>query len=153
MSAISTSVKKFFFEAVSAFLGLRSAGMLVLGIHECLLCCEVFNVEPHHSSIHINSTQSFGGLIVLSCGADRRTTCCLHSSHRDPDTHVPETDFDGAFGQRGSCCMSLRSRRKVPSSIGANETWRVVIVWPELPLTLHEVQPFIRLAVHTRQQE
>ena len=55
--------KKFFFEAVSAFLGLPSAGMLVLGIHECLLCCEVFNVEPHHSSIHVNSTQSFGGLI------------------------------------------------------------------------------------------
>ena len=70
MSTISTSVSRtsgrsFSFEAVSAFLGLPSAGMLILGIHECLLCSEVFNVEPHHSGIHINSTQSFGGLICF----------------------------------------------------------------------------------------
>ena len=39
---------------------------------------------------------------MLSCSAGQHTTCCIHSSHRDPDTHVPEMDFDGASGQRGS---------------------------------------------------
>ena len=39
---------------------------------------------------------------MLSCSADQRTNCCIPSSHRDSDTHVPETEFDGAFGQRGS---------------------------------------------------
>ena len=43
--------KEFFFEAISALLGLPSAGMLFLGIHECLLCSEVLNVEPHHSGL------------------------------------------------------------------------------------------------------
>ena len=38
---------------------------------------------------------------MISCGADQHTTCCIHSSHHDPDTHVPEMDFDGASGQRG----------------------------------------------------
>ena len=57
--------KKFSFDAISAFLGLPSAGMLILGIQECLLCREVLNVELHHSSIHINTTQSFGGLVCI----------------------------------------------------------------------------------------
>ena len=41
--------KKMFFEAVSALLGLPSASMFLLGIHECLLCSEVLNVETQHT--------------------------------------------------------------------------------------------------------
>ena len=44
---------------------------------------------------------------MLSCGADQHTTCCIHSSHHDPDTHVPEMDFDGASRQRGGSIKVL----------------------------------------------
>ena len=37
---------------------------------------------------------------MLSCSADQHTTCCIHSSHHDPDTHVPEMDFDVFFFAR-----------------------------------------------------
>ena len=57
--------KEMFFEAVSALLGLPSASMFLLGIHECLLCSEILNVETQHSSFDINSSQRFGGLICF----------------------------------------------------------------------------------------
>ena len=57
--------EEMFFEAVSALLGLPSASMFLLGIHECLLCSEVLNVETQHSSVDINSSQRFGGLICF----------------------------------------------------------------------------------------
>ena len=38
---------------------------------------------------------------MLSCSAVQHTTCCIHSLHHDPGTHVLEKDFRGASGQRG----------------------------------------------------
>ena len=69
--------KEFFFEATSVLFGLPSAGMLILGIHERLLCSEVFNVEPHHSGFHINSTQSFH---VKEKPRDSRNQHALHTT-------------------------------------------------------------------------
>ena len=58
--------------------------MLILGIEECLLCCEVVNIEPHHSTLHINTLQSFG-------------------------TPPLEKDSGGASGQRGASIKVLGS--------------------------------------------
>ena len=152
--------KKMFFEAASALLGLPSASMFLLGIHECLLCSEVLNVETQHSSFDINTSQRFGGLICFHVslisiplvvyilrimtlvftflkgfGRCFWTKRWFHKSSREWPVGLALYNFASTLYQSISrlsyrCldCMSLRSRRKTPISIGTNDAWRVVIV-------------------------